>query len=1252
MKNTLVSHLVSSRHARTLSALLVVYYIVVSSLVAQPYPEPMASWSATDKQMQREAGAAMIEYVESEIANGITDISVPKGDYRFNTLITGLGNPTHVAFQNLDGITIDFQGSTLWLENARSAMVLNRCKNTTLRNLTLDWDPLPFIQGVVTSIDTTNNTIHVDLDSGYEQPAAELLEGGKWRGAAFDPVSRELKPDVCGYYLTFNWNTVDGNGDYIVSFNGFYGVTVGDSGLEAGDLIAIFPRIARAIRISGGENVTLEDITLYSSPFIGIVAGYDSGRLTFRRCVIDRRPGTNRLMACNADGINVHNSRWGPIIEDCSLNYLGDDGVNIYMFLNRLVKAESPTSIISSKINYRAKEEINAGTPLKMYFYDHETMELIGERYVTAVENVENYTIDENDCLADLDEDPWHGGDAASLAYGATITVQRLTLDQPITITSDTITMIEGYLSEGGRVRRVSVNGSLARGFRLQSPDIVLQDCIAQNTHGSGISLGGHSRYWGAGPYVEDAQIINNTLTHSACGRNPIEQAPIIVRQGGDYKANYIQKNITIANNVIMDSQNTALIVRGVNGLTLADNIVTDYMWAPPVAVNDPLPVADAGTGYGIVVESVDGLTLRGNTAISPAAYAVGPFFHHNIENGPWDAMLALDGPVMVGGIGSGVTVTTSTHDSPFPWLSDEASMTVTDTSSNYGIGAGVRYDLYEPFAGLEPLSIAFDYQVLDSGDNNQNISLVVKDANGAGGAFLRLWVDDGSGGHGIGNQLNSGTTLLGIPVAMGEWLRVEMLIHPISQGSDQYSLLVTNEANETRVAYHLPFRLNLSNLGSISFVNNTGSAATGSFQIANVRVSKTPANDMGAAGDWIPLGNQSHPMVGVELSAESSPIPWLGSSPVLYYDQTTSAGIGAGIGYELMDHPFSDIHAATFDFKIPDPTGTDLQLNAGYADNAGNRGSFLLLHYPDGQGGYELAYQSNSGVHSLGIPLAAGVWHRIEMVVPRFTGQNDRFTVCVQPEDGATMIAANIPFRMNIGELARLDIWNNSDSSRMGSVIVDNVRINETAHADSYEMSTCALEGNVGAGISADTLLEHSPFPWLSEAGFSYTDTSSAYGMDTGLAYTFSGGDKNEAMIVVFDVKVPTSSQSDLSPAFSLNEDGTDGNCLMFDYQDGSGAHYLANYTDSGIATLTELAPDSWYRVEVTIDDLSGSGDVYQIRLTDEGGQTQTFSDVPFRVDLGKVNGLRLYSASTNSSMGSFLVDNLRLCSLLVVEE
>lgn len=1027
--------------SRTIPLIVSMLVLICSvHVLAGPFPASIAAWDATTKAAQRTAGDAVLQQIATAYANGDPSVTITQGNYRFDDVI-GTSYTCHVQFTQLQNFTIDFSGSTLWFDDARTAILFNKNTNLTVKNFIIDYDKPVFVQGVISYIASSGSTFHMTMDTGYADAQNILGNGDKWRLIAFDPTTRYLKPQIIGSSAWFYFSNQQANGDYSMTYAGDHGVSLQNSGLAVGDRIAVMPRVGdgRALKIENNDGFVMENVTIYAAPFVAVAGNMNKGPLEFHNVDIVRRPDTDRLLAGNADGINTASSAMGPLIEDCTLSYLGDDCINSHVPYQRVVWPESSTQLLITSLGY-AKDDVVAGNPVTMNFFDRATMLPLGQRKVLTVATVSNYLITPSTTIADLDIDPWYSGPAASLRYNASVTVYRITLDKPLTLNDDTIATIEGYLGGGAIIRRTEGIGSLARGFRIQTPDVMIQDCLLQNIMGSGISLGGQPHYWGEGPYVTNAQVINNTFIDNNIGQridNGSEYAPLHVRTGGDYTTSYIQHDIVIANNTFTDSGGSAMIIRGVDELVIQDNVIDNYVrFEEAESALDP---SVAGTGHAIVIDQCRGVTFKNNFITNPSSYAVGEVFTANIIDGPGDQEITTSDWYMTGGSGSGASLTEVTDPSPLSWLSDKATVQVTDTSSTYGSSLGMTHD-FTTYASDSPLYIAFDYKVLDVADNNLQIEMVTKNSSSTGGPFLLLFRED-SGIHGLATHTNSAITMLGYEIQIGKWYRIEIAINNVTQSSRDYTLFVTNDQNITTRFDNLPFRNAITDLAQFSIINNAGGSTKGGFVVDNVRVGTTPISDTNPVYEF--EHNYHTANNSITYSDHSSSLPWTGSVPVVYTDTTTSYGSSAGIGYAFTRHDTLDLLSVTFDYKIGNAGANDLSLTASLRSDAGTNGNFLVLNYSNGSGGYVLANKINAGTTSLGIPIDPNKWYRIEMQVRDFSSTAlNNYDLIVTCEDGTVYQSTNLPFRFVTTELSSLVIYNNSGGTATGQVRVDNIQV------------------------------------------------------------------------------------------------------------------------------------------------------------------------------------------------------------------
>ena len=79
----------------------------------------------------------------------------------------------------------------------------------TLRDLVIDYDPLPFCQGTIRAVDVEQGAFDLEVAAGYPTPDAENFVKahepyGKW-GMIMDPATRRIRAGTPDHYMTPRW---------------------------------------------------------------------------------------------------------------------------------------------------------------------------------------------------------------------------------------------------------------------------------------------------------------------------------------------------------------------------------------------------------------------------------------------------------------------------------------------------------------------------------------------------------------------------------------------------------------------------------------------------------------------------------------------------------------------------------------------------------------------------------------------------------------------------------------------------------------------------------------------------------------------------------------------------------------------------------------------------------------------------------------------------------------------------------------
>jgi hypothetical protein len=157
-------------------------------------------FTAAQKQQQRVAADKLQNDIATALRRGEKQFRVTRGDYRFIKPWPGTTTATF-RFGNVRDFTLDGQGARFFFESPEGGRIiggfwLGGCKNVAIKNLTLDWDPVPFTQGTIVSANPDTRELVFKPDAGYEHiyPAMRKDEGRDLRIFVFDKATRRLTP--------------------------------------------------------------------------------------------------------------------------------------------------------------------------------------------------------------------------------------------------------------------------------------------------------------------------------------------------------------------------------------------------------------------------------------------------------------------------------------------------------------------------------------------------------------------------------------------------------------------------------------------------------------------------------------------------------------------------------------------------------------------------------------------------------------------------------------------------------------------------------------------------------------------------------------------------------------------------------------------------------------------------------------------------------------------------------------------------
>lgn len=232
---------------------------------------------------------------------------------------------------NTQHVTLRGNGAELLLLPPNKIMQIESSSDINVCGLTFDYSPLPFTQGLITSVDSAGDTFNLRIDDGFDVPAVDadnVADNRKvWRfGVPFAASGRfDRRVQIAAVYAGSDPRTVR--------------VKLADSlGLERlmpneTHLVMTMPKFGQtggfAIRIFGNSRVHFDAIRIYAVPQLTFFIGSNLGPISFTNVEQRRRPGTTRAMTGWRDTFHTRNNRAPVTWNGCYSEGIFDDSFNL-----------------------------------------------------------------------------------------------------------------------------------------------------------------------------------------------------------------------------------------------------------------------------------------------------------------------------------------------------------------------------------------------------------------------------------------------------------------------------------------------------------------------------------------------------------------------------------------------------------------------------------------------------------------------------------------------------------------------------------------------------------------------------------------------------------------------------------------------------------------------------------------------------------------------------------------------------------
>lgn len=435
-----------------------------------------------------------------------------------------------------DNLVIRGQGHETVLlvtDPALGGLNIRRSQVVMVRDLALDYDPLPFTQGQVVALDQPAGTFVLRLTPGYPTPAEinARIPGthGGYRLAAAGPYKW---PSITPLMPRGIERTAEGDWRFQAAPAALQGyLRVGDEFIYVGRRIA---QVALGAMDTRGFYV--QHVAVHASPTCGLVLMNADG-VNIAGYADTIPEGSGRLLASNADGLYVHGARGGLTVRDSYFMGQGDDCINLHCpgFRGAQVTVHSDT-----ELTLQGPVDVRPGDPLELM--DPASGIIRGQVTVSAATRAP----DGQSVRCQLRETLSSRGFVAATDFVF-----------PAALAAPRFKLVHNYFGQ-----------NRSRCLLIQARDGLIAGNTAENAEGYGVILSYGGTVWREG--VVPARVtIRDNVFRNVTG---VGLAGAVEIGDGTPQRNF--HDITIAGNRFYNTRKMAVTAAGCVGLTLSDNEV------------------------------------------------------------------------------------------------------------------------------------------------------------------------------------------------------------------------------------------------------------------------------------------------------------------------------------------------------------------------------------------------------------------------------------------------------------------------------------------------------------------------------------------------------------------------------------------------------------------------------------------------------------------------------------------------------
>jgi hypothetical protein len=266
-----------------------------------------------------------------------------------------------VQIRHTQDLTVEGNGAMWVIDPLNRGLLIWHSRDIVVRDLNIDFDPLPFTQGTVLAVDPTAGTFEFQIADAYpdvDPPAIEVRRSD-WDNAVFVeaatgrfthnwvyPSRLVPSPNVAKRYTVHvvaeQWpklQTVTSGQVFVMNR---HADLLDGINRERNDALGHFYSIGSFTNvIRHSQYVTLERVNLHA--FGGRAYSIlDSVAVALTACTVRRKPGTDRAVSGTRGGLIMKELRAGPLIRDSYFDGTMDDSLN---------RSDTPCHVIARNNN-------------------------------------------------------------------------------------------------------------------------------------------------------------------------------------------------------------------------------------------------------------------------------------------------------------------------------------------------------------------------------------------------------------------------------------------------------------------------------------------------------------------------------------------------------------------------------------------------------------------------------------------------------------------------------------------------------------------------------------------------------------------------------------------------------------------------------------------------------------------------------------------------------------------------------------